>query len=82
MCLAVPGRIERIDVADDGSRSAEVVFPNGRRTVSLLFLPEAEAGDHILAQAGYAMRRLTREQAAEVSSSLVGGTQALAGASP
>ncbi len=66
MCLAVPGRVERIAVADDGSRTAEVSFPTGRRSVSLLFLPDAQVGDHILAQAGYAMRRLTPAQAADV----------------
>ncbi len=78
MCLAVPGRIDRVVVAPDGSRSAEVVFPTARRTVSLLFLPEAREGDHILAQAGYAMRRLTPEQAAEVRGASTVAASALA----
>ncbi len=70
MCLAVPGRIARVVVATDGSRSAEVVFPTARRTVSLLFLPEAREGDLILAQAGYAMRRLSTEEAADAIAAL------------
>ena len=83
MCLAVPGRIERISVAEDGARTADVVFPTGRRTVSLLFLPEAGEGDVILAQAGYAMRRLTPEQAARVvSATSTADAPALAGVAP
>lgn len=76
MCLAVPGRIVRLVGADPASRSAEVAYPGQHRTVSLLYLPEARVGDHVLVQAGFAIRRLTDEQAREVTDALASqGTQ-------
>lgn len=70
MCLAVPGRIVRLVGNDPASRSAEVAYPGQHRTVSLLYLPEARVGDHVLVQAGFAIRRLTDEQAREVTEAL------------
>jgi len=70
MCLAVPGRIVRIEVAPDGLRSAVVDYDGATRTASLLYLPEAAVGDYVLVQAGFGMRRLTDEQAAEVRAAL------------
>lgn len=67
MCLAIPGRIVRIVEDADGSRSAEVEYPGTRRTVSLLYLPDAKVGEYLLVQAGFGMRLLTEEQAREVA---------------
>ena len=70
MCLAIPGRIIRLTTSPEGNPTAEVEYPGERRLVSLLFLPEARLGDSILVQAGYGLRVLTREQAAEVADAL------------
>ncbi len=67
MCLAIPGRIVRIAEDADGHRVAEVDYPGQLRTASLLYLPEAQVGDHILVQAGFGIRLLTEEQAREVA---------------
>jgi len=70
MCLAIPGRIRAISVDPDGLRSATVDYPGLSRSVSLLYLPEARVGDSVLVQAGFAMRLLTEQQAAEVFAAL------------
>ncbi len=73
MCLAIPGVVRRVSVGDDGLRTAEVEYPGQSRSVSLLYLPEAAVGDSVLVQAGFAIRRLTPEQAAEVRDALASG---------
>ena len=70
MCLAIPGVVRRISVSDDGLRTAEVEYPAQSRSVSLLYLPEAAVGDYVLVQAGFAIRRLTPDQADEVRAAL------------
>ncbi len=70
MCLAIPGRIRSIAVGGDGGRTAEVDYPSTTRIAALLYLPEAEVGDYVLVQAGFAIRRLTAGEAAEVQAAL------------
>lgn len=65
MCLAIPGRIERIVADPSGERSAVVEYPGEQRTVSLLYLPDVAVGDYVVVQAGFAIRRLTPAQAKE-----------------
>ncbi len=60
MCLAVPMRlVERDDL--DGVVELDGV----RRRVSLMLLPEAVVGDHLLIHAGFAIGRLDDREAAE-----------------
>lgn len=49
---------------------AEVEYPSTTRVAALLYLPEAEVGDYVLVQAGFAIRRLTAGEAAEVRATL------------
>jgi hydrogenase expression/formation protein HypC len=79
MCLAIPGRIRSIAVDAGGLRTATIDYPGLEKTASLLYLPEAAVGDYILVQAGFGIRRLTPDQAAEVRAALEEG---LAGAGP
>ena len=60
MCLAIPMQLmERTELEG-------VVEVDGvRRTVSLMLLPEAEVGEHLLIHAGYAIGTIDAEQAAE-----------------
>jgi hydrogenase expression/formation protein HypC len=59
MCLAVPGRIvERLD-----DMSAKVDFGGVRRTVSVAFTPEADAGDWVLVHVGFALAQVDEEEA-------------------
>lgn len=60
MCLAIPMKLmERDEV------SGVVELRGVRRTVSLMLLPEAKVGDHLLIHAGYAIVSVDEEEAAE-----------------
>ena len=59
MCLAIPMRLmERTEM------EGVVELDGVRRTVSLMLLPEAEVGDHLLIHAGYAIGSVNDEEAA------------------
>lgn len=51
MCLAVPARLLKIDGA-----LGKVELSGVERAVSLMLLPEAKVGDHVLVHAGFAMQ--------------------------
>jgi len=65
MCLAVPGRIESIDVEDGLMRAGRIDFGGVIKVINLAFVPEAGVGDYILAHAGVAIGRISEEQARE-----------------
>jgi hydrogenase expression/formation protein HypC len=66
MCLAVPGRIVRLvdNVAPEG-RFAEVDFVGIRKSVNLVFLPEAVVGDYVVVHAGFATTVIPEAEALE-----------------
>lgn len=70
MCLAVPGRIERVD-EEDGLRTARVAFGGVRKRVCLETLPDAGPGDWVLVHAGFALQRLDEDAALELREWLV-----------
>jgi hydrogenase expression/formation protein HypC len=60
MCLAIPMRLlERNEL--DGTVELDGVS----RSVSLMLLPEAEVGQHLLIHAGYAIGMVDAEEAAK-----------------
>jgi len=60
MCLAIPMvLVER----DEFEGVAEI--DGVRRQISLMFLPEAAAGDYVLVHAGYAIGQVDAEEAAK-----------------
>ncbi len=62
MCLAVPGRI--VEATDLGiSRIAKVDFGGITRQVQLDFVPEAQPGDYVLVHVGFAISRVSEEEA-------------------
>jgi len=60
MCLAVPMRLE---TRDELSGIAEI--DGVRREVSLMLVPEAQAGDWVLVHAGYAIGTVDEAEAQE-----------------
>lgn len=62
MCLAVPGRVERIRESD-GVRFGRVDFGGVVREVCLEFVPEARAGDWALVHVGFAIAMIDEEEA-------------------
>jgi hydrogenase expression/formation protein HypC len=79
MCLLIPGRI--VAIADDltRGRTATIEYPGLTRSAALTYLPEAEVGDFVLVQAGFAMRRLSPEQAADAIAAMDHAAQLLGG---
>ncbi len=67
MCLAIPGKIERIYTSqDNGASMAKVSFGGIVKDVSLEMLPEAEPGDYVLVHVGIAISRVDEEEAQQV----------------
>jgi hydrogenase expression/formation protein HypC len=59
MCLAIPMKLlDRDDF--DGTVELDGI----RRTVSLMLLPDAAVGEHLLVHAGYAIGTINEEEAA------------------
>ena len=62
MCLAVPGKV--VEATDLGfTRVAKVQFVGVTRQVSLDFVPETQIGDYVLVHVGFAISRVSPEEA-------------------
>ncbi|TIC80203.1 HypC/HybG/HupF family hydrogenase formation chaperone [Nocardioides sp. GY 10127] len=64
MCLGVPARIVEVSGVPP-LRSAVVEQGDARRTTRLTYLPEADVGDWVLLQNGFAVTLLDEESARE-----------------
>lgn len=62
MCLAVPGKIIEIYSAG-GLRMGKVDFGGVVREACLEYVPEAELGDYTVIHVGFAISRLSEEEA-------------------
>lgn len=61
MCLALPGKVTSIE-GEGMERSAAVEVGGQTRQVSLALLPEAEVGQWVLFQTGYALQILPEDE--------------------
>ncbi len=62
MCLGIPGRITAVD--DDAPlRQGVVDFGGTTREVCLAYVPEAGLGDWVLVHVGFAIARLSEQEA-------------------
>src|SRR6185436_8421406 len=62
MCLAVPGRILRIEDRD-GTPMSIVDFGGIQKDVCLQYIPDAEVGQYVVVHVGFAIQRLDEESA-------------------
>lgn len=61
MCLALPGKV--ISIEGEGMERSAIVEVGGQtRQVSLAMLPEAEVGQWVLFQTGYALQVLPEDE--------------------
>jgi hydrogenase expression/formation protein HypC len=58
MCLAIPMRL-----VERKQMEGTVELDGVRRTISLMLLPEAEVGQHVLIHAGYAIGAVDEDEA-------------------
>jgi hydrogenase expression/formation protein HypC len=64
MCLAVPGKIVETYEAG-GLRMGKVDFGGVIREACLAYVPEAEVGDYTIIHVGFALSRLSEQEAQE-----------------
>ena len=62
MCLGVPGQIVDIVTVDE-KIMANVDFVGEMKRVCLNYLPELAVGDYVIVHAGYALTKMTEEEA-------------------
>jgi hydrogenase expression/formation protein HypC len=60
MCLAIPGEI--VEISD---RYATVDFGGTKSKVNITFIPDLETGDYVIVHVGYAIQRMSKEEAEE-----------------
>ena len=70
MCLAVPGQVLSVEEADPAFRTGQVDFCGVRKSVNLVFTPEAKPGDFVLVHVGFAISQVDEEEAARTYSYL------------
>ena len=66
MCLAIPGKIERIQGDRPLARVATVDFTGVRKEISLAYVPEAKIGDYVIVHVGFALSVVNEEEARRV----------------
>lgn len=64
MCLGVPGKIVEI-YETNGLKMGKVDFGGVYREACLAYIPEAQVGDYTLIHVGFAISRLSEEEAQE-----------------
>lgn len=62
MCLAIPARITAIDPT---GQTARVAVGAVNKDCSLALIEDAAVGDYVLIHVGYALNRISAEEAAE-----------------
>ena len=66
MCLAIPGKIERITGDDPMTCMGKVNFGGILKDACLAYVPEAVVGDYVIVHVGFALSRLDEEEANKV----------------
>jgi len=64
MCLAIPGKVEKITgPMDDTFRTGLVSFGAIRKEINLAMVPEAKVGDYVLVHVGVAISIVDEDEA-------------------
>ena len=63
MCLAIPGQILDVEGNDPLTRSGRVSFAGIVKRANLAYVPEASVGDYVLVHVGYALHKVSPEEA-------------------
>jgi hydrogenase expression/formation protein HypC len=64
MCLGVPGKITEI-YTKENLRMGQIDFGGVMREACLEYIPEAEVGEYVVVHVGFAISRLSEEEAME-----------------
>lgn len=66
MCLGVPGKVLEIETNAIGMTMGTVDFGGITREVCLTYLPEVKVGEYVIVHVGFAISRVSEEEAKEV----------------
>jgi len=64
MCLGVPGKITEVYQADS-LRMGQIDFGGVMREACLEYVPDAEVGEYVVVHVGFAISKLSEEEARE-----------------
>jgi hydrogenase expression/formation protein HypC len=70
MCLGVPGLVMQIQENDQGMTMGTVSFGGIAKEVCLAYLPDVQVGDYVIVHVGFAISRVSEEEAQEVFETL------------
>ena len=70
MCLGVPGQVMQIQENDQGMPMGTVSFGGIAKEVCLAYLPDVQVGDYVIVHVGFAISRVSEEEAQEVFETL------------
>lgn len=71
MCLAIPGRLEKItSELDETFRIGNVSFEGVIKEVNLALVPEVKVGDYVLVHVGAAIGIINKEEAEQTMETL------------
>jgi hydrogenase expression/formation protein HypC len=63
MCLAIPGKVQKLDEANSSPRMAEVNFDGVVKQVCTDFIPDLKIGEYVMVHVGYALNRVDEKEA-------------------
>ncbi len=66
MCLAVPGKVLKIDEGAAGLTMGSVSFGGIVKEVCLAYVPEVKVGDYVIVHVGFAISVVDEDQAESV----------------
>lgn len=70
MCLGVPGRIVKLEPNAIGMTMGTVSFGGITKQVCLAYVPEAAVGDYVVVHVGFAISKISEEEARTVFDTL------------
>jgi hydrogenase expression/formation protein HypC len=63
MCLAIPGKVQKLDNPKSSPRMAEVNFDGVIKQVCTDFIPDLKIGEYVMVHVGYALNRVDEREA-------------------
>lgn len=66
MCLAIPGRIEKLYTREDGAPMASTDFDGEMREICLAYMPHLGVGAYTIVHAGFALTEVAEEEAMRI----------------
>ncbi len=63
MCLAIPGKVQKIIEDKSSPKMAEVNFDGVIRQVCVDFIPDIKVGEYVMVHVGFALNRVDEKEA-------------------